>query len=126
MGEIVKISCTSCKAEWECMIGCGLQHGNLKRVADLYFPDDIKQKIEDYAARTEFPSFDFRFQLSYCAYCKSIESVPVLHLNETDTDYIGVCEKCGEKTELIENIEDTKCPVCQKTSLKSEDAGRWD
>lgn len=108
------------------MIGYGLQHGDLKRVVDLYYPDDIKREIENYAARTEFPLFDFRFQLSYCAHCKSIESVPVLHLDESNMDYIGTCEKCGEKTELIESIEDAQCPVCQKTSLKSEDIGLWD
>ena len=126
MGEIRKISCILCGAEWECIIGCGLQYGDLKRVAELYFSDDVKQKIEDYAAQTEFPLFDFNFQLSYCAHCKSIESIPVLHLDDINTDYIGECEKCGEKTELIESLEDLQCPVCQKTSLKSEDIGRWD
>ena len=126
MGEIRKISCTSCGAEWECIIGCGLQHGDLKRVADLYFSDDIKQKIEEYAAQSEIPLFDFRFQLSYCAHCKSIESVPVLHLDDINMNYIGECEKCGEKTELIESLDVTPCPICRKTSLKSEDIGRWD
>ena len=126
MGEIRKISCTLCGAEWECIIGCGLQHGDIKKAAYLYSSNDIKKKIGEYAAQAEFPLFDFSFQLSYCDHCRSIESVPVLHLDDVNMDYIGECEKCGEKTELIESLEDTPCPICRKTSLKSEDIGRWD
>ena len=126
MGEIRKISCTLCGAEWECIIGCGLQHGDIKKVAYLYSSDDIKKKIGEYAAQAEFSLFDFSFQLSYCDHCRSIESVPVLHLDDINMNYIGKCEKCGEKTELIESLEDTPCPICRKTSLKSEDIGRWD
>lgn len=127
MGEVIKVSCPSCQTEWECFIGCGLQHGDLNRIADIdAYSENDKREIKEYAMRTEMPLFDFHFQLSYCTHCNSIESVPVLHINEKDTDYIGVCEKCGEETKLIKSVSRMKCPVCRKEFLRSENVGLWD
>lgn len=125
MGAIVEITCTSCKAKWKRKTGCGIWHADLNEVANLY-PENIKRKIKKYAEKIEFPIFDFEYRLSSCISCHNIQSIPVLHLRDDDIKYIGPCEQCGEKTELIDTIENTHCPICGKVSLKSKDIGQWD
>lgn len=125
MGEIRKITCKSCGRSWECTTGCGMLHGKLKWVADLY-PEDIKKEILSYLKEDEIILFDFGFQLSYCRKCNGIESVPVLRLADDKGVYAGICGQCGQKTELIEEVEKIQCPVCHGADLTVENIGFWD
>lgn len=65
------------------------------------------------------------YQMACCRNCKAIISVQDSDENKADKD-IFLCPECGEKVELIENIEDAECPVCRQKSLRSQDVGRWD
>lgn len=125
MGQIVKITCASCKTEWECRTGCGILHGDLNRVAGLYPPEQCR-KIRNYAEATKFPLFDFGYRLSRCLHCKQIGSVPVLKLTDEHTACVGTCSQCMQEIELIEDIGLTECPVCHQKSLVEEPAGLWD
>ncbi|MDE7287428.1 MAG: hypothetical protein K2N55_11390 [Lachnospiraceae bacterium] len=125
MGELKKITCRSCGTEWECRTGCGMMHGRLEWVADL-FPEDLKKKIKDYVGGRIFLPFTFSYELSYCKECQRIESVPVLRLYEDSKEYVGPCGQCGQKTELIEETGKTQCPVCRLAFLEIEDIGQWD
>ncbi len=125
MGVTVKISCTCCKAQWQCQIGCGITHGELKQVTAL-FSEDVQKEIKNCIGEAMFPWFDFHYQLSYCKQCNSIESIPYLDLGDSHTKFIGKCAKCGQETELIENIENLPCPVCHEKSLIAEETGSWD
>lgn len=125
MGATVKISCTCCNAQWQCQTGCGIMHGDLKQVTSL-FSEDMQKKIKDCIGEVMFPWFDFHYQLSYCKQCNSIESIPYLDLGDSHTKFTGKCTKCGQETELIENIENFPCPVCHKKSLIIEETGIWD
>lgn len=125
MGAIVKITCASCKSTWQCRKGCGIQHGQFENVKIL-FPLDIQYELENYEAKIRFPFFDFGFQLSICEHCKSVESIPVIQLPENQEVFTGVCQGCGQKTELIGSLEKTRCPVCGEYSLSEEDMGVWD
>ncbi len=125
MGEIKKITCRSCGAGWECRTGCGMMHGKLERVAAV-FPEDIKKEITGIAEKRDFVPFDFAYQLSYCEECQRIESVPVLCFLEEDRKYIGLCEQCGQKTELIGEEEKMQCPVCHGAFIETEEIGGWD
>ena len=108
MGAIVKISCTSCDSQWTRQTGCGIL------------------QLDAYEADTELPMFDFGYRLAVCEGCGEVVSVPVIKLLDKGKEYTGVCEKCGGQAELIDNIGETKCPVCHKLSLSEEDYGFWD
>lgn len=125
MGEIKKIVCKSCGAEWECMTGCGMLHGRLEWIADLY-EEDIRKEIKALLQEERFVPFTFSYQLSYCKSCRSIRSIPVLRLEESGREYTGSCGECGQKTELLETIEKTLCPVCHASVLEVEETGHWD
>lgn len=125
MGELKKITCRSCGTGWECRTGCGMTHGKLKWVADLY-PEDVKKEIQNYLKEGEFVPFEFAYQLSHCKECHFIESVPVLRFEADGREYVGGCGQCGQRTELIEEIEKMQCPICHATALTAEDIGQWD
>lgn len=125
MGQIIKITCTFCKTEWECKTGCGILHGDLTRVAELYPPGQC-HSIRDYAETEQFPLFDFGYRLSRCLHCHHVGSVPVLKLPNEKETYVGVCRQCMKEIELLEDIRDTECPVCHHKGLKEEPAGLWD
>ncbi len=125
MGAIVKISCMSCDSQWTRQTGCGILHGTLSAVKG-FFPERTRQKLDAYEADTELPMFDFGYRLAVCEGCGEVVSVPVIKLLDKGKEYTGVCEKCGGQAELIDNIGETKCPVCHKLSLSEEDYGFWD
>ena len=100
MGVIVDISCRSCQADWQCMTGCGLMHGTLEHVADL-FPDEMKQEILEYGKQAEIPLFDFGYRLA-------------------------VCPDCGKPVRLARDLSKTACPVCHEKSLEVKETGCWD
>ncbi len=125
MGMIEKVTCTSCGARWECMTGCGIMHGELERVIKL-FSENMQKDIMIHIGKSEFPLFDFGYQLAYCKHCGTIESVPVLKLPDCQKEYTGSCPTCGQRAELIEDIEQTPCPVCHKEALTAEETGMWD
>ena len=125
MGQIVKITCASCKSEWKCKTGCGILHGDLERVAQLYLPEQCR-KITDYAKQTEYPLFSFEYGLSWCPYCNHIGSVPVLRLEDENISYLGACEHCMKEVSLIDSLENVECPVCHRRKLTQEIDGMWD
>lgn len=125
MGVVVKAVCGACKGQWQCETGCGIMHGEIEGVLPL-FPEGIRRQIEAAIGNRAFPAFTFAYQLSCCGHCGSIESVPVLKLTDIGKEYTGVCGKCWQNTELIENIGDTPCPVCHKKALTVEETGIWD
>lgn len=125
MGEIKKITCKACGESWQCMTGCGLRHGKLETAA-ASFREERKREILRCAQTEKFPLFDFAYRLSCCAYCKRVESVPVLELLETGTRYVGDCPVCGGEAELIEDVGRSCCPACGKTELMEEETGQWD
>lgn len=125
MGQIVKITCNSCKKEWERKTGCGILHADLARIAQLY-PPQIGRKIREYGERTQFPLFDFGFRLSYCDFCSSVESVPVLEFEETGEVCIGRCPHCMQEVKLIGEVEQAECPACHEQALTSQETGLWD
>lgn len=125
MGELKKITCKACKTQWECRTGCGLSHGKLKWVAELY-PDNVKSEIQNQIKENEFIPFQFDYRLSYCQGCHSIVSVPFLRLEADGREYVGSCGQCGKRTELLDKIEKAECPICHETALWAEDIGQWD
>ena len=125
MGATIKISCKSCGAKWQCQTGCGFLHGDLDQIAILY-PENIQWEIKNCIGETTFPWFEFNYRLSYCKQCNSIVSVPQLKLGDAHTEFTGKCSKCGQETQLIENMEESDCPVCHKKSLLTEVVGMWD
>lgn len=125
MGEIVKVTCSSCRADWQCITGCGIMHGTLESVTSIY-PEDVRKEIRDCVGDTRFPLFDFGFRLARCGQCSSITSVPVLTFPDIHRKFVGSCGKCGHKTELIEDLESIPCPICHKESLSAKESGMWD
>lgn len=125
MGELKKITCRSCGAEWECRTGCGMMHGRLKQVVDL-FPQEWRREMKECAAGGGFVPFTFSYQLSCCRECQRIESVPVLRFEKDGREYVGLCGQCGQKAELIEETEKVQCPVCHLALLEIQDIGQWD
>lgn len=125
MGEIVKVTCSSCRADWQCITGCGIMHGTLEAVAAIY-PEATRKEIKECVGDTMFPVYDFGFHLSHCKHCSSITSVPVLKLPDNHREFIGNCGKCGHPTELIESPESTPCPACHKETLSVRENGMWD
>lgn len=125
MGVITNVACGACEAQWQCETGCGITHGEIGNIIPL-FPKETAKEIEADIGTAAFPAFEFAYRLSVCEHCGSIESVPVLKLPDSGKEYAGVCRKCWKDTQLIEEIEDTPCPVCHKKALTMEDAGMWD
>ncbi|MCI8924814.1 MAG: hypothetical protein HFI45_12610 [Lachnospiraceae bacterium] len=125
MGVIVDISCRSCRADWQCMTGCGLMHGTLEHVADL-FPDEMKQEILEYGKQAEIPLFDFGYRLAVCPDCGGMVSVPVVRMLETYQAYVGPCPDCGKPVRLARDLSKTACPVCHEKSLEVKETGCWD
>lgn len=124
MGEIKKISCRACGRDWQVQTGCGLQHGMLENVVSA-FPKAMQKGIYKSVEDMEFPIYDFSYRLAHCDYCCRIVSVPVFTSMEK-TSFIGGCPVCGHDTELIQNIEETICPVCGQKTLQEEETGLWD
>lgn len=125
MGQIMKITCTACKKEWECMTGCGLSHACLQDAAHE-FVKEVAADITREAEEEEFPVFDFAFHISKCDGCGSMVSVPVLQMMDCDAEYIGNCPVCGHEVELVTKIDNISCPVCGRVSLAAEESGLWD
>ena len=50
----------------------------------------------------------------------------MIKLLDRGEEYAGLCGKCGKEAELIENIGETRCPVCREASLSEEETGLWD
>lgn len=125
MGEIVKISCGSCKEEWQCTTGYGLRHARLQDVVSA-FPAAVERDIVKTAGDEPFPVFEFGYRISVCRNCRSIVSVPVLKLTEADAGFSGVCPVCRRKTRLVLNPKRTSCPSCGKRTLRAEETGHWD
>ena len=70
MGVMIRVSCRSCKEDWQCRTGCGMMHGNLENAAASY-PAEIRKEI--YAnVQGEYPLFDFSYQPARCMYCHGI------------------------------------------------------
>ncbi|MDE6972427.1 MAG: hypothetical protein K2P38_04895 [Lachnospiraceae bacterium] len=125
MGVIVDISCRSCQADWQCMTGCGLMHGTLEHVADL-FPDEMKQEILEYGKQAEIPLFDFGYRLAVCPDCGGMVSVPVARMLETYQAYVGPCPDCGKPVRLARDLPKTACPACHEKALEVKETGCWD
>lgn len=124
MGKIEKVVCASCKREWQCMTGCGLSHALLQDVL-REFPEKMREKIVEEAGE-EALIFEFGYQAVVCDGCMSIVGVPVLKLEDGDTEYVGPCPICQDAVSLISDINDTTCPVCKNKTLKAETVGYWD
>lgn len=124
MGKMIKIACTSCKNEWECITGSGLSHALLQNAVQA-FPEEIGKKVMG-EIEEEFPIFEFGYCISVCGCCAKIVNVPVLNLEDGNTEYIGPCPVCGEEVSLITDIDEAVCPVCKNKTLSAEETGRWD
>lgn len=124
MGKIEKVACASCKREWQCMTGCGLSHALLPDVVRA-FPEEIGKKVMA-ETEEEFPVFEFGYRIAICGRCSNVVSVPVLKLEEKNTEYVGPCPVCGEEASLIADIVDAACPRCGKKRLWTEETGGWD
>lgn len=125
MGEIIHIHCTSCDANWECLLGCGFMHGSLESVAGL-FPAQQKEEIARYENQTPSPLFTFSMRAARCKHCSKIVSIPVLTLTETGTVFTAPCPDCKAELKPIASLTKSACPVCGKAALESEMIGRWD
>ena len=125
MGSIVKISCQSCKQQWDLQAGAGIMHGELENVAGL-FPEGVKRVLMEAAGRQEYVGFDFAFQPAVCRNCAKFVSIPVVRLEEGAPAYVGVCPDCGKKTWLVKDLEKTHCPICRKGALTLIETGLWD
>lgn len=127
MGEIMKIHCNMCQAEWECWTGCGLQHGRKENIVAAFCPEEQAQVIE-WLSNLPLPLYDFRYQTASCGICHKPVSVPVLRNVENDEIFVGVCPVCGNQPQmpLPESITDMACPACGSMSLEAAEAGHWD
>lgn len=125
MGAMVKVVCESCRAQWDCRRGCGIQQGLLENVAPL-FPEKTEGVLMEYARRNENAAFDFGFYPAVCVSCADIVSVPVLRLEDGEAPYIGPCPGCGKKARPIRELERGHCPRCGESALKEVETGRWD
>ena len=124
MGEIRKITCRSCGRDWQVQTGCGLQHGMLENVVSV-FPKAMQKGIYMSVEDMEFPIYDFSYRPARCEYCSRIVSVPDF-TPMGKTSFVGGCPVCGHDTELIQNVEETICPVCGQKTLQEEETGLWD
>lgn len=124
MGKMIRVACTSCKEEWECMTGSGLSHALLQNVIQE-FSKETREKVMGEIGE-ELPVFEFGYRISVCSGCARIVSVPVLNLEDGNAEHIGPCPVCGEDVSLIADIEEAVCPVCKNKTLLAEETGRWD
>lgn len=127
MGEIIKIYCNVCHTEWECMTGCGLQHGMKENMIASFQPKEQAQVLE-WLDKIPIPLYDFRYQIASCNFCHKPVSIPVLRSIENDEIFVGVCPFCGNQLQLplSEDITDMACPMCGSTSLEADEVGHWD
>lgn len=125
MGSVNKITCGSCKREWQCMTGCGLLHARLEDVI-REFPEETGREIAEQAGAEEFPLFDFAYRCAVCMQCRSVVGVPVLELPDQSKEYIGRCPICGGAAQPIADLQEAHCPICGKKTLEEEETGSWD
>ncbi len=130
MGEILKIHCRTCSAEWECATGCGLQHGRIENVIAAFEPGEQVQII-DWCHASPVPLYDFRYQIAVCDSCNSLVSVPVFKgINDDNNVLVGVCTTCHNQLKIppieTEEIPDAACPSCGNKSLETTEIGHWD
>ncbi|MCM1123716.1 MAG: hypothetical protein NC416_14125 [Eubacterium sp.] len=125
MGTIRKITCSTCKNEWQCMEGCGLAHGRLTAAAGV-FSEEVRRDIAGKVGDEKFPIFDFKYRISACDQCGNMVSVPVLNLMDHDAEYMGVCPVCGSTAGTAAYSDGTPCPSCGAETLTSEEVGHWD
>lgn len=125
MGKLVQITCGSCGRIREGRIGSGILHGDLEIIAAEY-EEDTAKKIQALVRKNPFALYDFSFSLARCKYCSEIVSVPVLNMKEGGKLFMGNCPLCGKGTEIIDDIEQMKCPACEAIKLKADIIGRWD
>ncbi|MDD6810721.1 MAG: hypothetical protein PUD93_02465 [Lachnospiraceae bacterium] len=125
MGDIRRIRCRSCKSEWVIRTGCGLQHGNLGKLVELFEAKEA-QHIGIYSSQIPPVMYDFRYEPAICSACSQIISVPVLEFPEQDEKYTGVCPVCRRKVKNVEKIENIACPICNENLLEENVTGEWD
>lgn len=125
MGTIQRIKGKECEHSWNCRTGCGILHSSIERIVKEY-SGEMAEQVLSYRQQEPMMLFDFQYQLSVCKHCNVIQSVPVFKIIETGEKIVGVCQECGKKGELIDNLENTVCPVCHKTGFVQEEIGRWD
>ena len=129
MGEIIKIHCSTCQKDWECMTGCGLKHGRIGNVIAAF---DAKEQIQilNWCESSPIPLYDFRYQIAACNFCNDLVNVPVLRGIEDDAVFTGTCPACyrplQEPPLEAEDIADTPCPSCGNMTLTAEEVGHWD
>lgn len=127
MGEIVKIHCNACQEEWQCMTGCGLQHGRKENITAAFLGKEQVQ-VSEWLAKSQIPLYDFQYQITLCPFCKEPVSIPVLKGVEDDEVFAGACPACGSLPQMPppEDITDMACPACGNISLEAEEIGHWD
>lgn len=127
MGEVVRVHCLMCRKEWECMTGCGLNHGKKENIIDA-FPKNEQIQITEWMKKSHIPLYDFRYQIASCDFCNSLISIPVLRGIDDNEIFVGACPTCGNKVSipLSETVSDITCPSCQNRSLMAEEVGHWD
>lgn len=125
MGQIMKVRCSVCRSEWECLEGSGLLYGKKENVVAA-FAERERAEAAARIERSEVPAYDFAFRIMVCNHCQSAVSVPVLVTWDGET-YVGACPSCGKKVRiLVSDMEKTVCPVCKSVALQAEPDGYWD
>lgn len=129
MGEIMKIHCNTCRKNWECMIGCGLQHGSIGNVIAAFGAKEQEQII-DWCQTNPIPLYDFRYQIAVCNFCHDLVSIPVLRGIDEKITFVGTCPVCHGLLQTppleAESVSDAACPSCGNTTLTIEEVGHWD
>lgn len=123
MGEMNKITCCSCRKNWEYRSGCGIRHSSLKAVAKE-FEATIAEQLLQYGNENLFPIFHFSYMPARCSHCKEIVEVPFLEME--GGQYAGACPICSRKVEVIKDIEKWNCPSCGEKNLERSIIGNWD
>ncbi len=125
MGEIMKVQCGFCGAEWHCMEGSGLLYGKKENIIAA-FSEGEQAEVAARIERSKVPTYDFAYRIMVCNHCKSAVSVPVL-VTWDDETYVGACPTCGRKVRiLVSDMEKTVCPKCKSVALQAEPEGQWD
>ena len=123
MGEMNKITCCSCRKNWEYRSGCGIRHSSLNAVAKE-FEATIAEQLLQYGNENLFPIFHFSYMPARCSRCKEIVEVPFLEME--GGQYAGACPICSHKVEVIKDIEKWNCPSCGEKNLERSIIGHWD